>query len=138
MMGKAIMAEDWKAAADQAARKRKGAWIGTAVTAGIAGLLWSFALNTDGGVRLALLAAGALMVAIAFAYGTAIYMRRVDEQERTANLWASYASLCIYVLLYCVKIVVAQFGVVVPHSEALIFLAVLASFLAVFLWQRFR
>ncbi len=132
------MTDDWKTAADGVARKRRGAWVGSTVAFLIGGGFWGAGLALDGSTRLACLALGGIAVAIGFAYGTAIYMARVDEQERMANLWGAYVALCIYLALFGLNAMLGLLAIAIPHAEMVIFAATMAGFGVTFLWQRFR
>ena len=137
-LGRTPMADGWQAAADTAARKRRGAWVGTTIAFLVSGGCWGAALALENPARAILLVVGAVAFAIGFAYGTAIYMRRVDEQERMANLWGSYAALCVYLALFAMHALAEQLGIRIAYAETWIFLIVTTSFGVTFLWQRFR
>jgi hypothetical protein len=132
------MTEDWEVRSKRAARAIRGAWIGTLIASIASAIAFAVAMQSDGVVRLTALAVAAGGIAIAFAYGTYIYMRRIDELEREANLWGAYAGVSIYIALFTVKTVLAPIGIVFPYADAGIFVIVLMTFVAVFCWKRFR
>lgn len=92
----------------------------------------------QGPARIALLIAMMALTGVAAVRGTLIYMQRVDEQERDANLWGAYCGVTVYVLLFGAQLLAKRFDTPIPHAHELIFGAVLATTPAVTLWKRFR
>lgn len=138
MTGREIVAEDWKADAAHRTRLRIGAWVGTLVAATAGVIALGLGTHIGGGARAPLMILGGALVALGFVYGTAIYMRRIDEQERDANLWSAYIGFCLYIALYMIRGLWFYATGSVPFSHDVIFVVTLAVGLAVFLWRKFR
>lgn len=92
----------------------------------------------DGASRTALLVALVAVTGLAAVRGTLVYMRRIDEQERDANLWGAYCGVTLYLILYGAQLLAQRFGSPIPYAHDLIFGAVLVTTVAVTLWKRFR
>lgn len=92
----------------------------------------------DGAGRTALLVAMIALTGLVAVRSTLVYMRRIDEQERDANLWGAYCGVTLYVLLYGAQLLATRFGSPIPHAHDLIFGAVLVTTLFVTLWKRYR
>lgn len=105
----------------------------------VGGLAIAGGLMADQGwLRWPGLICGALLAVWGFVYGTAIYMRTVDEQERDANLWGCYVGICVYLVLFALRMAASALGRPVPYADLGIFLIVMTSVLGVFAWKRFR
>ena len=111
-----------------------------AVIAGTLLGIGSLALHgiPQGQARIVLLIAMMALTGIVAVRGTLIYMQRIDEQERDANLWGAYCGVTVYTLLFGAQLLAKRFGTPIPHAHELIFGAVLTTTLAVTLWKRFR
>lgn len=133
------MAEAWQEAARGVAQERRAIWfwspmflgVGTLAVVGgvIADQLW---------LRIAGIGCGGALAVWGFVYGTAVYMRTVDEQERDANLWGCYVGICVYFVLYALQFGLALLGRPVPYADLGTFLIVMVTVLGVFAWKRFR
>ncbi len=91
----------------------------------------------EGTLRTGLLLAGIALHVIGLLWGTLIYMQVIDEQERDANLWATYGGLVVYMVLFVARFLGDVAGVSLPLSDVGIFLATMIVTLAVFTWKRF-
>lgn len=130
--------DDWQTRASAMMRRQRSAWIGTIVTMGIGfGLFLWGAEQREGAGHTTLLLAGIALNVIGMLWGTLIYMQVIDEQERDANLWATYGGLVVYMVLFVARFLGDVAGVALPLSDIGIFLATMIATLAVFTWKRF-
>lgn len=133
------VADDWQASARSAIRQQRAAWLGTIMTGLMSGLLFGLGgALTDPVLQPIVLGAACLLMVAALIWGTLIYMRVIDEQERDANLWGTYVGMTVYLVLFAIKWIAELTHVAVPLSEQGIFTATMAAVLAVFTWKRFR
>lgn len=130
--------DDWQTRAGAMLRRQRSAWIGTIITMGIGFGLFVFATEqTEGTFRAGLMLAGLALIVVGMLWGTLIYMQVIDEQERDANLWATYGGLVVYMVLFMARFLGEVAGVSLPLSDVGIFLATMIVTLAVFTWKRF-
>lgn len=130
--------DDWQARAGAMIRRQRSAWIGTIVTMLIGSILFGFATElADNAIRSALMIAGLALIAGGLLWGTVIYMQVIDEQERDANLWATYVGLTVYMVLFVARFLGDAAGTSLPLSHDGIFLTTIATTLAIFTWKRF-
>lgn len=134
MTGRQAMA-DWRQQATRARWRYWGAWIGSP-------LLFVVGLAVAGGGLIGddsiALAAGAVLAAAGLVWSTVIYIRVVDEQERDATLWASYAAICVYFALFVARWLPILMHRPAPFDDRPVFVATMIAFLLVFSWKRFR
>lgn len=132
-------ASDWRLRARDVARERRAIWLWAPVFVTVGGLAIVGGLMADQAwLRWPGVVCGALLAVWGFVYGTAIYMRAVDEQERDANLWGCYVGMCVYLVLFALSRGAWALGRPIPHADLGIFLIVMLSVLGVFAWKRFR
>lgn len=132
------MTNEWEVREGKLAAKRRAIWIWTPVF-GIVGVLAIVGgVISTGAMHWIGLVFGGLMTSWALVYGTAVYMRTIDEQEREANLWGCYVGMCVYLALFGLKILLDWGGTTVPQADNAIFLIVMLTVLSVFSWRRFR
>ncbi|OQW77633.1 MAG: hypothetical protein BVN33_00960 [Proteobacteria bacterium ST_bin13] len=137
-MSKGTSDTDWQASARSQLRNQRAAWIGSIAAGAIAGVLMGIGVNIDPGLmRTALLGGGVLAMVVCLVWGTLIYMRVIDEQERDANLWSCYVGMIVYLTLFVAKDIGAKLDLNLPISEFGIFTATMAIVLAVFVKRRF-
>lgn len=137
-MSKGTTDTGWQASARRQLRNQRAAWIGTFVTIAIGGGLFGASVQMpDTGVRTLLLATSLLAMVGGLIWSTLIYMRVIDEQERDANLWATYVGLLVYMTLYAVLYLCGLARVAVPLTHDGIFLATSVTTLIIFVWKRF-
>ena len=133
------MDEAWRETAKAVAHERRAIWVWSPVFMAIGALAISGGVMADQlWLQVAGIGCGGSLAVWGFVYGTAIYMRAVDEQERDANLWACYIGMCLYFLLYAAQFAAAAIGRPVPHAALGTFLIVMVVVLGVFVWKRFR
>ncbi|HEU0044047.1 hypothetical protein [Sphingomonas sp.] len=133
------MTETWRERARDVAHRRRAFWIWSPVFTGVGALAIAGGLMADQAwLRWAGILCGGAMALWGFVYGTAIYIRTVDEQERDANLWSCYAGMCAYLLLFTLQFGAEVLGRPVPHADLGVFLIVMTVVLGVFAWKRFR
>jgi hypothetical protein len=132
------MTDAWQERAREAATRRRTIWIWSPIFLGVGLAAIAGGALGDGLMRPVGLVCGALMTLWGFLYGTAVYMRTVDEQERDANLWGCYVGMCAYLLLFLLNEVLALVAQPIPHADRIIFAAVLTLVAGVFLWRRYR
>lgn len=131
--------QTWQARAAAARKARLAPWRDCFFAGAIVGVAVSLAaLSAQPGIRIPLIVLAVAAGVFGLVRGTLVYMRRIDEQERDANLWGCYAGMSAYLALYVLARAAAQFGIVVPFADDAIFLIVMAVTLAVFGWKRFR
>lgn len=129
---------DWQASARSQLRNQRAAWIGTITTGAVAGMLIGIGTSIDPGLARTLVLGGGVVAMVAcLVWGTLIYMRVIDEQERDANLWACYVGMIVYLALFVAKDIGAKLALNLPISEFGIFTATMAVVLAVFVKRRF-
>lgn len=105
----------------------------------VIGLCCAFAGDVPPGApRIVLAAAATLAIVYGVVRSTVHYMRTIDEQERDANLWATYCGLTVYMALFFAQYIAARFAIAVPHVHEAIFLITAAVAGGAFLWKRFR
>jgi hypothetical protein len=134
-----IMTEDWETRARDAAVQRRTIWFWSPTFLAIGALAVVGGTMADTAwIRWPGIICGGLLAVWGFLYGTAVYMRTVDEQERDANLWGCYVGMCVYFLLFALNALVEHIGQPIPHAHYAIFFATMISVLGVFAWKRFR
>lgn len=132
------MENDWRKSAAATLARQRAAWIGTGLT-----LVPGFALVVTGGrvadsaLGTVLLVIGIALSAIGMIWGSLIYMRVIDEQERDANLWATYVGMTVYFILYCAQFMARLAGTHLPIDQDITFFITIAVVLIVFVWKRF-
>ncbi|MBX9732136.1 MAG: hypothetical protein K2X59_12470 [Sphingomonas sp.] len=137
-MSKGTSDTDWQASARSQLRNQRAAWIGSIAAGAIAGVLIGIGVNFDPGlIRTAMLGGGVVAMVVALVWSTLIYMRVVDEQERDANLLATYVGLLVYATLYAVLFLCGLAGVAVPLTHDGIFAATMVATTIIFVWKRF-
>lgn len=126
-------------------RRRKfwGVLGGLAIAGGITGFAWGFlGVNPDWrGAARAYPAVVYLIVGaeiIAFAYGSWVFFRNVDEVEVTDNLWASLVGLYVYSVLLPSWALLAYLEVAPEPSHWVIYAATLVSAGIVYSWLKLR
>lgn len=130
--------DDWQARARASLRNQRAAWLGTITTGAVSGGLLGLGLNLhDDIARLVVFSAGLVALVGCLLWGTVIYMRVIDEQERDANLWSCYVGMVVYLALYVVKLVGTELALHLPITESGIFITTMIVVLAVFVWRRF-
>lgn len=132
------MSKGWEAQAKAAEAARRSPWFWSPVSCALGGLGLLGGWHLGGALGWAAGIAGAALALWGFLFGTLIYMRRIDEQERDANLWGCYVGMCAYLVLFPASYAAAQLGHPVPHADVGIFFAVMFIVLGVFAWKRFR
>lgn len=131
--------QTWQVRAATSRKARLAPWRDCFIAGAILGIVVPLAaLSPQPGIRILLIVLAVAAGVFAMIRGTIVYMRRIDEQERDANLWGCYAGMSAYLALYILARAVALFGIVVPFADDAIFLIVMAITLAVFGWKRFR
>ncbi len=130
---------DWYGSARTANRQRRAAWLGTLLI-GFTGIgLFVAGSEIDApALQTGLMGIACLLLVVALVWGTVVYMRVIDEQERDANLWGCYAGMMVYLTVYGIKIMAEVTGSTVPITERGTLIATVATVLAVFAWKRFR
>ena len=122
-----------------AERRRFGArYLSAAVIVSGAALLAVARTLEAGPLALGLSGIALALMAVGFFWGTFIYMKVVDEQERTASVWAAAAGMWVYFTLFPLRIVLEALNVGPWYGHEFIFLASTFTMIAVFLWRRFR
>lgn len=138
-MTKVVSDDDWQEQARTSLRKQRGAWFGTGATAAVSGMFLGLATVIEPGpLRLGAIVIGLALIVISMVWGTLIYMRVIDEQERDANLWGCYVGVVVYLSLYVIKSIGELLKIDLPINETGIFGATMITILAVFAWKRFR
>lgn len=133
------MRDGWREQARAATHERRAIWLWAPVFVVVGALAIAGGLMAEQGwLRWPSLVCGAALAVWGFVYGTAIYMRTVDEQERDANLWGCYVGMCVYLVLFALSMTARALGRPVPYADLGIFLIVMVSVLGVFAWKRFR
>lgn len=129
----------WQVAARAALRKQRAAWIGT-ILVGFAGIgLFVAGSKIDASaVQIGLMGIATIMMVGSLLWGTLIYMRVIDEQERDANLWGCYVGMTVYLTLSLIRTLADLIGSTVPINEYWTLLATMTTVLVVFAWKRFR
>lgn len=132
------MDEGQKAAAAAERRRFAARYVSGGVIIAGAGLLAMAKAVGSGalGSTLSILAL-ALMVG-GFFWGTFIYMKVIDEQERNANLWACASGMCVYFTLFSLRVLIEALNAAPPYGHEEIFMASVLITFGVFLWRRFR
>jgi len=132
--------DEWQRRAATRARRTWGAWIGTVATLAVAGMLVPFAawLGIGTAAGLALMIAAVALAVIGGLWGTLVYMKVIDEQERQANLWSGYAGLTTYFVLFFAELLIRKVVPGLPALDGAVFAAVSAVTLGTFLVKRFR
>ena len=112
------MAETWQETARAVAHERRAIWFWAPAFMAFGAMAvvggW---ISDEWWLRLAGIGCGGALALWGFIYGTAVYMRTVDEQERDANLWACYVGMCAYFLLYAAQYAMAALGRPVPRAD---------------------
>lgn len=135
----AIVAEEWQSRAAAQRAERRAYWLWTPVFIGVGVLaIVGGTMAPSPWLRWPGMACGAAIASWGVVYGTALYMRAVDEQERDANLWGCYVGMCVYLVLFLTRWLLVALGHSVPHADEGIFLLTMATVLGVFAWKRFR
>jgi len=131
-------ADDWQVRAKAMIRQQRSAWIGTIVTMFIGFALFGAATELAIGMaRSGLMLAALALIIGGLLWGTVIYMQVIDEQERDANLWATYVGLTVYLALFGALFLARAAGIALPLNHDGIFLTTMIATLAVFVWKRF-
>lgn len=137
-MSKTRTPDDWQTRASAMMRRQRSAWIGTIVTTAIGfGLFVVGTEQSDGLVRTGVMIAGLALIVVGLLWGTLIYMLVIDEQERDANLWATYGGLTVYMTLFCARFLADTAGIALPLTHDGIFGTTMIVTLIIFTWKRF-
>ena len=133
-------ADAWQRQAAGRMRRTAAAWLGTVIALLAAGAAGSAAawLGVETPAGLALLIAAVGLGVGGMIWGTIVYMRVVDEQERQANLLACYAGFSTYIALYFGQLLVARVGIDLPPLDHAIFGVTMVVALVTFVIARFR
>jgi hypothetical protein len=138
-MMEAAMADDWEAKARASASARRAVWVWSPVFIAVGGLAVIGGIMAPvAWIRWSGFVCGGALTLWGFVYGTYVYMRTIDEQERDANLWGAYVGICAYLLLFPLSELLAMLGTQVPHAPYVVFMITMTTVLAVFAWKRFR
>lgn len=132
-----MTAVDWQTRDAASRRARRWAWIGP-ILAMVAGSAVTSLSRHAPGVEAPVLAAGIALLAVGILWGTAIYMRVIDEQERQANLWSGYAGFLTFVVLFLIRCQVIALHRPPPFTDTAALFAAMTVALATFAWKRFR
>lgn len=132
------MSDDWQSQADALVAKRRAVWAWTPVLAFVAAVILVAGAFAHGPLRWGCFTVGGAVGLWTLIYGTAVYMRRVDEQERDANLWGCYIGMCVYLALFAIHALMDQFGAGIVHADYYIFGIVMVTVMGVFSWRRFH
>lgn len=129
----------WKRAANARQLAVSGVWRDCLIAGFVLGISGTFAAIVPAGApRIALATVAGLAVAYAFVRSTVVYMRKIDDHERDANLWACYCGMTVYAALFFTQYLAGEFGLVVPHVHDAIFWTTLTVTGGVYLWKRYR
>lgn len=116
-----------------------GVWRDCLIAGFVVGIACALVTQVPAGLGRTVLAIVAVIALVGgFIRSTVHYMRTIDEQERDANLWATYVALAVYTVLFMAQYIAARFAIVVPHVHEAIFLLTMIVACCVFLWKRFR
>ena len=131
--------ETWQRRATSRRLAISSVWRDCIIAGFVVGMACAFATQIAAGPgRIAMAIVAAIALAAGFIRSTVYYMRTIDEQERDANLWATYVALAVYTALFMAQYIAIKFAIVVPHVHEAIFLLTMAVACCVFLWKRFR
>lgn len=129
---------DWQVDAKAMVRRQRWAWIGSIAASTIGMLLFAAGTElSEGPAHIGLMITGLVMIILGLVWGTLVYMQVIDEQERDANLWATYVGLTTYLALFVARFLAEKAGVAIPLTHDGIFIATIVATLAVFTWKRF-
>ncbi len=129
--------DDWQTRAKAMMRRQRSAWIGTIIAMAIGFALFGAGTQAGGMVRGGLMLAGLSLIVIGLLWGTLVYMQVIDEQERDANLWATYGGLTVYMTLFCAQFLADMAGITLPLTHDAIFVTTMIVTLIIFTWKRF-
>jgi len=133
------MTESWRDEARAAETGRRTIWFWSPAFIAIGALAIIGGIQAPiGWIHWSGLICGGALTLWGFIYGTAIYMRTVDEQERDANLWGCYVGMCAYLLLFAITALLDYVGRPIPYAPYVVFFTTMMTVLAVFAWKRFR
>ena len=131
--------QTWQARAATSRKARMAPWRDCFIAGAVAGIAVPLAtLTQQPAIRAVLILLAVVAGLIGMIRGTLIYMQRIDEQERDANLWGCYVGMCGYLLMYLVVRGAEQLGHPIPNGHDIVFLMTMVITLAVFCWKRFR
>ena len=137
-MSKTVSDTNWQASARASLRNQRAAWLGTIAMGVVSGILMGIGMNiAEGSARTFLLGGGLVAMVACLFWGTVIYMRVIDEQERDANLWSCYVGMVVYLALFAAKFIGEKLALNLPITDTGIFTATMAIVLPVFVWRRF-